>query len=130
MLFDDDARGVRARIAQQRTRRAAGETLEIAHQVGLIVVAARMGDLGPARRGRARKLERAIEPHDVAVGFWRDAYLLAEASDQVLAAETRLAAQVGQGNLAVAGGYLAGRFDDGGVDACSAFEQAQQPLFE
>ncbi len=76
----------------------AGEGTEVVGEVGLIVVAAGEGELGPGDVGATiHLLDGLLEALDAAVEFGRDADLLVEALGEAAGAEAGGAGEFGDG---------------------------------
>jgi len=100
VLFDDNAGRIGPTVLQQAVRCAPGITLKIADQVSLVVITAVVGDLRPAGVAPMGGGERVIEANDVRIGLRRQADLLTETPDQMLAAEAGAAAGTASGAVA------------------------------
>src|SRR5207302_6267657 len=76
----------------------AGEGVEVVGEVGLVVVAAGEGKLGPVDVGAAvDELDGLLETLDAAVEFGGDADLLAELLGEAAGADTDVAGEGGNG---------------------------------
>src|SRR3954454_1677532 len=78
---------------EQLGRRDAGEVTEVAVEMGLVVVAARVGDIGQRRAALARA-PRLLEAQDAGQRLGRQAELGLEARGEVAAAVAELVGEV------------------------------------
>src|SRR5262245_33221682 len=72
-------------VVEEATGRDSGELRELPGQVGLVVVAAGMSDLGDGEKRRLEHPSGAVEANDPRGELWREPELVGEPSRKVLA---------------------------------------------